>query len=311
MSPTSLSLPSVNSTIVRVSCRLERPLLRGYFGLVSRLAPGLARRHAERLFTTPPRGARPGRLPTAARRETVASPAGDLALWQTGPADAPAVLLIHGWGGVGNHLGAFVPPLLAHGHRVVWFDAPGHGASGSRRVGLPDLVDAIEAIDAACGPFAAAVGHSLGGAAAALALRRGWKLQRVALLGAPTSMREHLHGFARLLGIPPAIREAMRRRIETRYAISLAEIDRLEELARLALPALVVHDGADRQVSFDHATRLAAHLPDARLIRTHGLGHFRVLRDPEVVDAVADFIAGHAAALPAELPALPHPAPLY
>jgi hypothetical protein len=32
-------------------------------------------------------------------------------------------------------------------------------------------------------------------------------------------------------------------------------------------------------------------LPDARLLETHGLGHWRVLTDPATVEAIADFVA--------------------
>lgn len=310
----SLLLPSLNSTIVRISSDAEHRLLRTYLGVAARLSPGLAHRQGERLFRTPPPSRRAKvdiAAPAPARRETVASPVGDLALWQTGPADAPAVLLIHGWGGTGAQLGAFVAPLLALGYRVVWFDHPGHGASGQRRVGLPDFVAAIEAISTACGPFAAAVGHSLGASAAVLALRRGWPLQRVALLSAPTSIREQLHGFARLFGLPPAIHDGIRRRIEARYAVRLDDIDRLDALADVGLPALVVHDRNDRRVPFAHAERLVRHLPRAQLIATHGLGHFHLIRAADVVHTVADFLAGRQSAVPPELPVLPHPAPLY
>jgi hypothetical protein len=47
------------------------------------------------------------------------------------------------------------------------------------------------------------------------------------------------------------------------------------------------------------------------MIRTYGLGHYRILREPAVVAAVVDFIRGRTESLPAELPALPRPAPIY
>jgi hypothetical protein len=57
--------------------------------------------------------------------------------------------------------------------------------------------------------------------------------------------------------------------------------------------------------------RIAACLSESQLIRTHGLGHFRVLRNPQVVDVVTHFVAGESAGLPTELPPLPMPAPIY
>lgn len=301
---------SVNSTIDR-SKGSAWTLVRAYFQIVSRLLPEVARRQAERLFTAPPRYA--GRKPVAAGAspEWLVSGRHSIAVWQAGPASAPAVLLVHGWGGRGAQMRSFVAPLVANGYRVVWFDQPGHGESGRGPVALPDFVRALNTVSAAYGPFAAAIGHSLGGAALGVALRGGLELRRVVFVSPPSSISEHARRFARMLGITPAIREAMRRRLERRYGMPFAEIDRIDELSRLRLPALFVHDDEDADVPFVNSVRLAARMPDARLIRTYGLGHHRILRDSAVLAAVTAFVRGDVADLPAELPMLPRPAPLY
>jgi pimeloyl-ACP methyl ester carboxylesterase len=234
-----------------------------------------------------------------------------LPIWEAGPAFAPSVLLVHGWGGRGVQMGGFVAPLLARGYRAVWFDQPGHGDNRRAAVALPDFVRAVEALAATHGPFAAAIGHSLGAAAIGLALRRGVPLGRVVFVSPPSSLDEHAHHFARLIGITPRVREAMRRRLERRYGMRFADIDRIEELAGIGVPALFVHDCGDTQVPFENTLRLAGLVPGARLLKTYGLGHYRVLRDPAVVDAVVDFVSGEVGRLPIELPALPRPAPLY
>lgn len=299
---------SINRTTVRPSFMAA---IRVWFGVASRLAPGVARRHAEHWFTKPPRYAGRQTHPVAAQRETVMIENRRLAVWQVGPATAPAVLLSHGWGGSSVQMGSFVAPLLARGYRAVWFDQPGHGESGHGPVGLPDFVRAVAALAETHGPFEAAIGHSLGAAALALALRRGLQLGRAVFVASPASLSEHAHNFARRLGITPRIREAMRSRLEYRYGVRFADIDRIEELDTLCLPALFVHDSADSEVPFEHALRLSEHLPGARLLKTHGLGHFRILRNAAVVGAVVGFVGGDDVRLPAELPALPLPAPIY
>jgi pimeloyl-ACP methyl ester carboxylesterase len=310
-------MPIATSSLVLSSGALARPgrtaalaLLRAYFGLVSRLAPPLARRQAERLFTTPPAYAGRVRQPVPARRETVVAGRHDVAVWEAGPAGAPAVLLVHGWGGRGAQLGTFVAPLLASGRRVVWFDQPGHGQSGRGPVGLPDMVRAVEALARTHGPFDAAIGHSLGAAALGLALRRHLSLGRVALVSAPSSLCEHTRAFARLLNIAPRVHDAMRRHVEQRFGVRFADIDRLDDLARVDVPALFVHDVHDADVPFEHALRLAARMPRARLARTHGLGHHKIVRDHAVVAEIVRFVAG-ADDIASDLPALPRPAPLY
>jgi pimeloyl-ACP methyl ester carboxylesterase len=300
----------MNSTIVRSQLSLWS-LVRAYFAVLSRLLPEVAQRQAERLFTVPPPYAGRGSELLDAREERVLSGKHSLALWQAGPSNAPAVLLVHGWGGRGIQMASFVPPLLAAGYRVLWFDQPGHGASGHGPSSLPDFVRAVRTIAGTHGPFAAAVGHSLGAAALGIAMRDGLQLGRVAFVRPPASITEHTHKFARMLGITPSIREAMRHVIERRYGMRFADIDSIDELTRLRLPALFVHDRGDIEVPFDNALRLSARMPGAWLIKTYGLGHNRILRDHAVVRAIVDFIRGDVDQLPAELPVLPRPAPLY
>jgi pimeloyl-ACP methyl ester carboxylesterase len=207
-------------------------------------------------------------------------------------------------------MSGFVSPLRERGFRVVWFDQPGHGDSGRGRVALPDFVRTIEALEASHGPFHAAIGHSLGAAALGLALRRGWTLARVVLVSSPASLREYTGRFARALGIAPRIRDAMRKRLERRHGMRFDDIDRIEELEALNTPALFVHDHDDRQVPIENSQRLRQRMPGARLLATYGFGHNRILREPSVVNAVADFVAGDDA-MPWEMPVLPRPAPLY
>ena len=70
-------------------------------------------------------------------------------------------------------------------------------------------------------------------------------------------------------------------------------------IADLALPRLagnrddallVIHDRTDREVSFEHGARLAATWPKAQLRETDGLGHRKILRDPDVLAATVEFV---------------------
>lgn len=305
------SIATKNSTTVR-SIVSGHALTRGYFQVMSRLLPDLARRQAERIFSAPPPyRARSADESVDAREERVRSGRHSLAVWQAGPSDGPRVLLVHGWGGRGEQLSTFVDPLVAAGHGVVWFDHAGHGDSGRGPSSLPDFARAVTTLAATHGPFTAAIGHSLGAAAVAVALRRGLRLDRVVFVSAPASITEHARRFARMLGITPAIREAMRVRLERRFGMRFADIDRIDDLSRLVLPALFIHDKGDREVPFDDAARLAARMPGAQLLATHGFGHRRILREPSIVSAAVRFVRGDAADLPAELPVLPRPAPMY
>ncbi|MFK4100710.1 alpha/beta fold hydrolase [Streptomyces sp. NPDC019531] len=82
-----------------------------------------------------------------------------------GPADSPALLLVHGWGGDGREWSVHAEA-LADRFRVIVPDLRGHGRSqvpgtGNAPVEMAhDLAALIETLD--CGPVVA-VGHSMGG----------------------------------------------------------------------------------------------------------------------------------------------------
>ena len=151
-----------------------RRLVRTGHRVFSAVASEAAAARAERLFLTPPRPRRPAwEVELLARAEARPMRVGARRIetwtWGTGP----SVLLVHGWGGRGTQLGAFVAPLVARGFSVVTFDAPGHGASDEGVVTIPEMTAAIHAVAASRGPLAGLVAHSAGALTATAALHEG------------------------------------------------------------------------------------------------------------------------------------------
>jgi pimeloyl-ACP methyl ester carboxylesterase len=88
----------------------------------------------------------------------------------------------------------------------------------------------------------------------------------------------------------------MQRRIERRFGTPWDGLRGREIAPRLDLPLLVLHDRDDAEVPCAHGETLAAAWPGARLHRTSGLGHRRILRDPEVVARSVAFLLREPAA---------------
>lgn len=251
------------------------------------VSPALAAEVVSRLFLRTPR-----RLPSRHRLPSIGRPTirrvAGLRVDEWG--HGPAVLLVHGWGGRGSQLRHFVPTLLAAGHRVVTFDAPGHGDSPGASLSLPEFARAILRVAADLGPLAAIVAHSFGGPATALAIRGGLAVGRLALIGPPADERRWFTEWSKHLGIS-----------ETTQAIAehlLVDLvgARFEDFApevlspALDLPLLVVHDRDDREVPYADAERIVATAPRAELYTTTGLGHRRILKAPQVLEKVAAFV---------------------
>jgi hypothetical protein len=73
--------------------------------------------------------------------------------------------------------------------------------------------------------------------------------------------------------------------------MSFTAFDMTRIAAGLAVPLLLVHDRDDIDVPWQDATAIARAWPGARMLMTGSLGRCRVLRDPHVIGAVADFMA--------------------
>jgi pimeloyl-ACP methyl ester carboxylesterase len=296
--PASLSFPKI-STNVR-------------FAASALLFPELAGAWAERLFLSPPRsGGAAAALDLIDARSVLFEHKGrHIATWSWGSRDAPAVILAHGWGGYAAQMRAFVFPLLSAGYRVIAYDQPAHGVSEGKLTGLPDFADVLADLAWQHGDVRAFIGHSLGGAAGALALASGRaRFDKVVLVSPPADLVGYSRRFARWHWMPEAVRRAMQSSIEERYGVLWENLEIARLAPRLRADALVIHDRDDRMVPWTQGAQVAHLWQGARLMSTDGLGHGRILADDGVTRAAADFISGRSAI--ANVAANLQPAPLY
>jgi pimeloyl-ACP methyl ester carboxylesterase len=279
--------------------------LRWTLGATQAVAPGLAAWFSERLFFTPPR--RP--LPTeadallkSARRFTLWVEGRRVEGWRWEPSsrgnspDDPVVYLLHGWGGQGGRLGAFVSPLLDAGLSVVAFDAPGHGASGRGMSSMPEYARALRAVTSVYGPPHAVIAHSLGAAATGLAVHWGLRPRRLVFLAPPADPGSYVAPFAQALGLRADVVNRLKARSERRIRFRWSDLDVRRMAPSGSLPLLVVHDREDPTVPFAEGTAIADTW-DGHLYQTNGLGHSAILRDPAVVAEVVAFVAEPASQL--------------
>ena len=300
---TGTSLASQTSTTVR-SKDSRQSLLRVTFRMLDVVAPPLSVRLAARLWCTVPTGSGlrrddrpiPGLFVDPSEVGSVALPGGRRVVTETWGEGLP-IYLVHGWGGWRGQLGAFVEPLLSRGYRVVALDAPSHGESGPgllgpRRSTLPEMAEALGAVVETHGRPAGIIAHSLGCAAVAVAVQDGMDAPKLGFVAPTVEPISHTRGMARALGFSERTRVGLLRRLEAMVGRPMADFDLLAMPERAALPpTLVVHDRADREISYHEAERLVASWPQADLVSTDGLGHQRILRDADVIALVAMFVA--------------------
>lgn len=281
---------------------LAHRALRLVFRVLETVDPALGATLVDRLWFSVPK------VPARARRLRAALPPGrplEIRLrdgvvrgtsWGTGP----TVYLVHGWGGWGLQLAAYVTPLVAAGFRVVAYDAPSHGASdpgrrGGGRSDLPELTDVMRAVIAEEGPAYGVVAHSFGAAATTHALLDGLTVRRLVFVAAPASFDHSLDRFQHGLGFGARTRAGFLRRFTRRLGRPLDSFDLLPAIERLRAerdvpPLLAIHDTGDRETPSQGSAAIVAAWPGAELRLTEGLGHRKVLGDPAAVAAVIGFL---------------------
>jgi pimeloyl-ACP methyl ester carboxylesterase len=267
--------------------------LRTRFGVLDRVAPRRGAALAMRVWCSLPgnAGRRRDLRTSAGEVVRVRAPQGREVVAETW-GEGPTVYLVHGWGGWRGQLGAFVDPLVATGHRVVAFDAPSHGDSdpGAMGAGSGNLLELIEAFTAVAdrfGPAEAVVAHSLGCTSASWVVHSGLETQRLVLIAPNHDFVEITYDFAALLGFGERTRTLLQQDMEDFCGRPLADFDLVPLGADGTMPdTLVVHDRRDKETPYEVGARVAEAWPTATLRTTEGLGHQRILADPDVVAAV-------------------------
>jgi len=290
MNATARRLPHVSARQLR--------MLRLLMRVLQAIHTGLAARVAFRLFLTPlRRRLDPGDAPVVAqaRLHRLACNDGDRVQvyeWGSGPQTA---VIVHGWSSHAPRFAPLAQALVARGWRVLAFDAPAHGRSPGRTSSLPQFIGALDAVVEKFGPVNALIGHSLG--ALAIAVRLGTlerpmpaALRKVVLISMPSGAPYLLDSFETMLGIDAVTRQRTRQLFIRRFAHEPLHYVSLRNAARIRVPTLVIHDRKDDIVPLAHSEPLIAEMPQARLHCTEGLGHSGLLRNPAVIQTVAEFL---------------------
>ena len=290
----------MSTPLIKISTTVRNILgllaLRTGFRLGRLLRPDATLQRAARLFCTPFVSSRARALaaPTLDAVESRLEVDGlSIATYAWGdPSRQPYILFAHGWSSHGTRVAKWIEPLRQAGYAVVAFDQAGHGRSGGEHTTLPDFACHLMAVARHFGPAAAVIGHSLGGAATAVALARGLQAERAVLIAPAADPLAAMERFSRFVGLGEefgarlaAFFEAM-----TREPIEALQAHRNAPL--IARPALIVHDLEDREVPWHEGERYARLWQGARMVTTRGHGHNRIADDPGVIGDALRFLRG-------------------
>jgi pimeloyl-ACP methyl ester carboxylesterase len=205
------------------------------------------------------------------------------------------LLLVHGWESRGTAMRTFVPGLVAAGFRVVAMDGPAHGNSTGKHTNLIHFAGAVKAVIYQIGGIEGIIAHSFGGSTSVFALSHldnSIHIQKLVLIGVPASTRQVIQDYVSLISLPKKAARAFQKLIQARVALPLEEMDVEKSLAKVRVQeVLVVHDKFDLDVPFQSAEAIFDNCEHASLLVTQGYGHYKLMKHPDVVEKVVEFVA--------------------
>lgn len=271
-------------------------LVRWVFPKLEVLSPRLTNRLFHQLFFTPLRYRAPEKEQECAREAewfSFESEGKRIQCYRWGEVGKPVVWLMHGWAGRATQFRKFIPPLMAAGYQVVGIDGPAHGKSQGRSTSILGFHAAMLELQKITGTPVATISHSFGGVAVLYAVMNGLAVNRLINIGSPTVSDEIIQTFLRAVNASAQTGENFKKWFLEKYDRPFSDFSGMHFIRQMALKPdiLLVHDEDDREVPLLHSLELMKAYPKARLLRTTGLGHNRVLKDDHVIQQTVRFIA--------------------
>jgi pimeloyl-ACP methyl ester carboxylesterase len=208
--------------------------------------------------------------------------------------NGPLVIFVHGWGGRGTQMAALAQHVAAQGFQSVIFDVTAHGAADGRRVTFEDFISDVADLSRHLDKtIYAYVGHSVG-ALCMMAAReiKGIRAEHYVCICAPRGPYLPINIIRKALSnLSDAVLEKCKNfysrqlhsswgRLDDGYAFEYTNQGRL----------LLIYDENDDQVAHTDGDRIKAVWPEAKLVKTRGLGHHRVLWNQGVITEVSTFL---------------------
>jgi pimeloyl-ACP methyl ester carboxylesterase len=273
-------------------------VVRWIFPRVERIAPSLAHQYFARLFFTPLRYPTPEKERKAETFSEkfsfdIENKKVQAYRWGNSPR---YVLVVHGWAGRGTQFRRFVKPLLAAEYSVIGFDAPAHGNSEGKRTTILEFEQVLKKIYELKGQPDAILAHSFGGGAVLYSALNGLPIKKLINIASPTIGDDIIKSFLKAVNASQGTAAFFKDFIMKTYGKPFDEYTALHFIKHLPTPIdlLLIHDADDKEVELKHAEALVKIYPHARLIRTEGLGHTRILKDNAVIRASVTFISSGA-----------------
>lgn len=207
---------------------------------------------------------------------------------------APAVVVLHGWGGNAGMMLPLAPHLHSAGFHGLFIDARNHGYSEHDDfVSMPRFAEDLEAGVAWLQErpevtSIGAIGHSVGAGAAILSGSRSDDLDAVVAVSSFAHPGEMMR--AQLTKIPRSVLGLTLRAVESTIGYRFESFAPRNRIGEVRCPVMLVHGDTDQVVPIADAFDLASHRPDAEILVVPGGGHSDLAPFEPYVGDIVDFL---------------------
>lgn len=271
-------------------------VVRFLFGTVGRIFPNKAAQVAYKIFSTPRTRAKhriSDEILESAKLFEVLYGKQILKGYEWGKGEK-TVLLVHGWESRGTAMRSFVRSLTAAGFRVVAMDGPAHGNSDGKSTNIFEFGGAVRAFINQIGDVHGIITHSFGGASTMYALGTidtSVSVKKLILTGVPNSIELIWKSAVNTLNLPNEVAQNFKRLLEAKVNTTMEEADSAETKNRMNVgEVLIVHDTEDIIVPFSEAVKNYEDIDNSNLLEVSNYGHYRMLKNPDLVQAITDFV---------------------
>lgn len=268
-----------------------------FFKLSSHIAPFVAVRAAEKLFTTPFKSKRRKveyELLEDADKFSIQTEDGrQLIGYRWGKKSDPIILLVHGWTATATCFANFITPLLNKGFQVISYDAIAHGESAGTTVSVTEWADTVRAVMDKIGYVYCIMGHSIGAGAIIIASSLQLTTEKIVLISPVSDISKVTDDFASALSIPKIIMKKMHLYAWKKYYNSASKYgSNWNEIfsSSFKVPTLIIHDINDQEIDISNSKELVKQWPWSEYMETKRLGHRRILFNPDVISTTLKFI---------------------
>ena len=209
--------------------------------------------------------------------------------WRGGP---KSVLLIHGWEGQAGNFSDLVDVLIDNEYTVYAFDAPSHGFSSKQNTSIMDFTSCVADIIRKL-EVDKLVSHSFGGVATTYALfqNQDIEIDKYVLLTTPDKFSERIDDVASHVGISEKVKRIMIDNIEKETGLIVNTLNVSNFVKEVKVnQALIIHDKNDKVIPITASKNVANNWKECEFKAIQGTGHFRILRTPEVLNNVLEFL---------------------